>query len=662
MARFVPTEIDPTREQIEIQTSDAHNLIVQANAGAAKTTTLALRIGEALATGVEPERLLALTFTAPACRALTGALSKIGVPHAQARRVPVLTFDEFAANVLLSIERRPVVHKATPEALAPFVWEAVRKLDMSADEGIVERFLKVSQRIKGTLGRDRLLWEGGRITPDSAEDLGVEPSLLRLFGAYERLRYPRADGADRPRFRGDFDASYDLARLLADPESDTPVAEISGWPRRIEHLLIDEMHDLNFAMFTIVRALLRTPGTRLCGVGDFDQIVHTTAGAERRFMDRDVDFGGGRRVLLLPLTATRRFGTRLARAAGRLAQKDYASEIAHETAITCQLYAADSAGTCEGLAAAAAQKWKTPKAALLAELAILLRHPSQSVLLENELLRAGLPYSTLGFESYLVQPEVLLVRGLLAVALGDFASLSAEATRRRLVRSVVFFCGVTLTHADDERETPEERLDEAIEHVAGEAAALGPFFEFQVLRNVDPAMARRLRAAIEVARGVRGPAMFPRFLEALQMDAWVRDVFVEKQRRADAMAYMRGLAQAATAFDTAADFFGALNQSEMLLAGAASPLGKVRRKALKAERNALTLATVSAVKGLEFDHVMLPYLSQDAFPAPLAESLVEERNLFYVGITRARRHLTLLVSGERPSEFVAAAGFKVTPA
>ena len=61
--RFVPKDIDPTDEQIAIQLSKSKVVIIKANAGAAKTTTLALRIGEAIARGLDPEHILALTFT-----------------------------------------------------------------------------------------------------------------------------------------------------------------------------------------------------------------------------------------------------------------------------------------------------------------------------------------------------------------------------------------------------------------------------------------------------------------------------------------------------------------------------------------------------------------------------------------------------------------------
>lgn len=73
-----PKSISPTNEQLAIQLSRDPFVIVEANAGAAKTTTLALRLAQALARGEPPHTLLALTYTEPACQALDNALRRTG--------------------------------------------------------------------------------------------------------------------------------------------------------------------------------------------------------------------------------------------------------------------------------------------------------------------------------------------------------------------------------------------------------------------------------------------------------------------------------------------------------------------------------------------------------------------------------------------------------
>ena len=75
------------------------------------------------------------------------------------------------------------------------------------------------------------------------------------------------------------------------------------------------------------------------------------------------------------------------------------------------------------------------------------------------------------------------------------------------------------------------------------------------------------------------------------------------------------------------------------------------------------LLTYHGAKGLEFDAVFLPRLEERELPSRLAKKdadIAEERRLFYVGMTRARHHLTITWSG-KPSRFLAELGIEVRP-
>lgn len=67
----------------------------------------------------------------------------------------------------------------------------------------------------------------------------------------------------------------------------------------------------------------------------------------------------------------------------------------------------------------------------------------------------------------------------------------------------------------------------------------------------------------------------------------------------------------------------------------------------------ITLATVHKVKGLEWDHVLVHDASQGVFPHHLSTDVEEERRVFHVAITRARRSLTLIADRATPSMFLA---------
>ena len=292
--------------------------------------------------GTSPELFLALTYTQPACDALKAALVKVGVPYNVVSRIRVQTFEEFCAQVLDEIVGGSVPIYDQDEQLRPFVWEAVKRVEENegerwrselimpalGDSGMVEEFLKLSTRLKGTM-RDTLERDDSSVSPDYAAAIGVEFTQLRIFLAYERIR--RRENADRPQFRGPLDATYDLARLLYEGEL---VQGLRTWPFSTTVLVVDEMHDLNQAMFRVLQELLNTTSSFFCGVGDFDQVLHEAAGADASFMGNVVESYTRRKVRRYPLTHSYRFGRALATKAGRIADKPYSSMAAHDTKLS----------------------------------------------------------------------------------------------------------------------------------------------------------------------------------------------------------------------------------------------------------------------------------------------------------------------------------------
>jgi DNA helicase II / ATP-dependent DNA helicase PcrA len=76
------------------------------------------------------------------------------------------------------------------------------------------------------------------------------------------------------------------------------------------------------------------------------------------------------------------------------------------------------------------------------------------------------------------------------------------------------------------------------------------------------------------------------------------------------------------------------------------------------------LLTYHRAKGLEFDAVFLPRLEEKELPSKLSKTpaaIAEERRLLYVGLTRAKRHLTVTWSG-KPSRFLAELGIETRAA
>ena len=249
-----------------------------------------------------------------------------------------------------------------------------------------------------------------------------------------------------------------------------------------------------------------------------------------------------------------------------------------------------------------------------------------------------------GFESYLKRPEILFIRGLMAVATDNMQSLAHDDTREQALTALHFFSGTQIEVANRPGDSQATLLADAIHAVRDNPMFLTSFFTNQVLRTAKPHLQKRLMAAQQLAASQSGPAFLEDFLKALDIAAIINDVYVSKERRAEALANIEGLKRAAAKFHSAFDYFSFLNGLEQ------------KQRDFKDSKR-LHIASIVSVKGLEYEHVLIPHLTQGEFPAGNGTS-TEERNLLYVAITRARKQLTLFAHATRPSAFVERMGFK----
>ena len=566
---FQPKGLNPTAEQRTIQLERHRHVVVEANAGAAKTTTLALRLAQALTRGAQLEHIQVLTYTEAAATSLRLALERIGIPASVRKHLRIQTFDQFCAERLATVEAPGVTQYTTPEQLKPYVLQAIDRVLSNQDErnrdeftlegtgeGSVEGLLASFARIKGTL---QLMLEAAdrTLTPTLASELGHDYLTLRVFWAYEHIR--RGGHPDRPAFRAPDDATYDLARLLLSEdallEGEHPAA------LGLHLVLLDEMHDTNRAMFAVLQQVLRQNPAAFIGFGDRDQVIHATAGADAGFMGElfDREIAPAQR---LPLTSSYRFGPALAQHAGRLALKPYLSQSTHATTVNVvrcaqakevHWHIAQCIRTREGLAATSPAS----------QTAILLRQPHQSVELENHLLDQGLDYRTAGFEPYLIRPEVLFVRGLMAHARGEFAAIEDEATRVRILQSLLLFSGsfVEADTTDHEKQQQVER--QAIKEVAQQPGLATHFIDNQVLRNAPSHIQNLIEAALDLISTNATDLLMERFTRVLSPQRLAARVMVRADDIEQVSANIRGLIESAATFDNVESFFRAMNAREV---------------------------------------------------------------------------------------------------
>jgi DNA helicase-2/ATP-dependent DNA helicase PcrA len=628
--RFTPQGLIPTAEQNAIQLAQNKVVLVDANAGAAKTTTLALRIGEALARQLPPEQILALTFTPEARDVLRRRLQEVGVPATLAARVVVLSFEDFAAWMMDLADNDDVRQCRDVRALKDHALQAmdrtgeryagrVEDLELQTHSLALSQFLEVQLGLKASMALDSDVEFMGH--DEAAELLGVTLTDYLVTLEYEAMRL---DGGAGAVFRGPFDATYDLACNL---HVGARLAEQFPDYRLV---LCDELHDLNEAAFRVLEALIDRPQCFFVGAGDKDQVIHAKLGASaeylnRRFAERFP------KLARYPLTQTYRHGPHLAYAMAELKQKPVASGLALRTEIVQGHY--DSSAACAQRVVAAVRQWKAEGNAYDG-CAILIRDRHQSMAIENALIEADIDYRTPPMAGYLQRDEILFLRGLLAIGLKDFGAVKSEQVRVAIVDALVAF---------SEMKFAARSMDNFKQQILKSPELLGELFLIEDQRRDgtepgyrDVASHATKRAVIDalawlstVDADTPAAAVLTELCERVQLATTARRIFV---RAYDASVINKSIASllesAAASGQTLREFWHAVNLREAF----------IRRKR---DRKSVLIECAANAKGKEFEHVILPFLEASEFPHP-AHLGREEENLFYVAATRARARLTLL--------------------
>jgi DNA helicase II / ATP-dependent DNA helicase PcrA len=644
--------MEPDTEQRAVLASTARFNAVDGNAGAAKTTTLAMKVQSAMRQGVKPEDILVLTYSQAAVQAFEQRLRWLGVERETALRLRIATFDGLCHERLqvLQGECRCLaqpnrdVHETLRQAVQRArSWAQARGLGeafLISGEGtlLMPALLREFRRLKGTLAVAGL-GNAFVLTEASADEAGLDFTSAAVLHAYEALRCRLAADEPRgfrdslaPRFRLPDDPVYDMACVL---QADDPIFDQASHPLalRARLILVDEGHDLNEAMFTVLQHLVAAnPSEQLFVVGDRDQVVHADAGADAAFMGQRFEASIGR-LHRMPLTTCRRFGERLAMPLSGHASKPYAVAPDRHTEV-----AVVRARTPSAVATLIDGESSRGGQGGAESLAVLLRHPGASVELEAALDERGFQVETHGFEPFLRRPEVHFLRTLVAWATGSLDTLARSdlPAIQDALAELTGCCAHERTQG-----VRHKKLAEFSDYFLGEAAAFGQTRgEGLVIAYADDVAQALLQRFIALFTAGIGPGELHLRLQGLGFEGLFRQAFVFDEQVGDAMAAMTSFARTATGFG---DFAGWLE-------------GMAKREwAAKSERRGrqrvVHLYAIAAAKGLEFDQVVMPDVEAGSFDG----ASQEERNLFYVGASRARRRLTMSFRS-RPSSYLATFG------
>lgn len=599
-------------------------VLVLAGAGAGKTKTIAHRIAHIVNSGTPGHAILAITFTNKAAREMRERAVTMLQTHnlAHTGRPTVSTFHALSAELLR---------------------EHADLMGLSRHFTIFDRSdsLKAVKKALKEAGEDDKRFEPrsvlGAISRAKGEAVGeVEYEAQAGNGYFERIVadvWPRYSAILRKEKSLDFD---DLLlytyRLLK--EHDAVRAKLND---RWRYVHVDEYQDTNIVQFEIARMLSEGHGN-LFGVGDLDQMVYSWRGASiRNILDFESHFPD---ATILKLEENYRSTKTIIAVSNEIIKKNKKrrektlftnNEDGEKILCLCGYDEHAEAGlivnTVDDLLSEG-----TPAR----EIAILYRANFQSRVLEEAFLSAGLPYRVLGTR-FFDRAEVKDTLSYLRASLNP----ESESDIRRIINVPARGIG-------------KVTVDKV----------------FSGARDTLPAAtAEKVSAFYRMLDGIRGKATTAPVSETLAHILTVSGIagmlasgHEEDQERLE---NVRELVSLAT---TRYDHLPVPEGCERLLEDAALATDQDELDAPKKDGNAVSLMTVHASKGLEFDHVFVSGLEDGLFPH---ESLgggrdfsdpEEERRLFYVALTRARKRVYLsyaqsrMVFGNRaprlPSEFL----------
>jgi len=609
-------------EQLEAVRHSGGPLLILAGAGSGKTRVITTKIAYLVRErGVEPESILAVTFTNKAAREMRDRAAAI---EPRCGRSTIRTFHSFGAWFL----RR----NAAAAGLDP------NFVIYDDDDSTTLLHAAFPQYTRS---------ECGRIASAvaRAKDLGLEPDSPDLSAAFRDPQTRRAYAVYEERLRRTGNVDFgDLIRLPARLLRDDP-AVARRTRQRFRVILVDEYQDSNVAQFELLR-LLAAPsdssaeGAYLCVVGDDDQSIYRFRGAEIRNILEFPDIFPGTSVVKLERNYRSRqsildvAGQVVSRNAGRLGKELRAERGGGERPKLALLEDQDEeADYCARLCEA-----RVGSGGSWSDLAILYRTNAQSLTFEQEFSRRRIPYRLVGALRFYEREEIKDSLAYLAL----ISNRRDEVAWKRVVNKPTR--GIGEASADAVLALAEGASPGGLGDLVAASRAAAGTVKGKARSGLSgfAELVDGLGGLLEAGpSGRSGDETLAGFLEAVVRRTGLADYHRSQDEIAGTqkMANLDELVNAASIYPRSAEGLAAFLETIELDRSLIDDKGKKEGAA----PDAVTLITMHNTKGLEFPVVIVTGMEQGLFPRDDedGEDLEEQRRLFYVAITRAKDELYL---------------------
>ena len=588
-------------------------VLVLAGAGTGKTRVLTARLAHLIAQKIaQPWSILAVTFTNKAAREMRDRVTKIIGPMAE--QVWLGTFHSLGARIL---RRHAELVDLKPNFTILDTDDQIRLIKQIMQAEDLDEKKWPPRVLAGVIQR----WKDRGLTPEKvSDDEAKQYSEIKLAEVYSQYqnRLSVLNAADF----GDL-----LLHCLTIFQNNPDI--LRDYQNRLTHLLVDEYQDTNVAQYLWLRFLAQGR-QNICCVGDDDQSIYGWRGAEvGNILRFENDFAGSR---VIRLEQNYRSTSRVLSAAsgliahneGRLGKTLWTNGNDGDKIIVRSVWDGEAEARIVGDQVETYQR----KGFSLNEMAILVRASFQTREFEERFLTLGVPYQVIGGARFYERMEIRDAIAYLRVIYQPDDDLALERIINKPKRgiglaslqsihqlarleSISLWLSITkIIETDELRPAARKNL----------TMLVNDFTRWRsMLDNTDH---------IELAGIVLDESGYTEML--------LKDKSPEAPGRLE---NLKELISALEEFDGLSQFL--------------EHISLVMENAEDDTTEQISLMTLHAAKGLEFDKVFLPGWEEGVFPNQRsldesgAKGLEEERRLAYVGLTRARETVEISFAANR---------------
>ncbi len=611
-------------------------LLVLAGAGSGKTRVLTHRIAHLVEDlNVAPWQIMAITFTNKAAAEMRERLqSLIG---GGARGMWVSTFHSMCVRILRTDCERVGFAKGFT------IYDdsdSKRLVEQIMDELNIDKKRYPIPALRNRISQAKNDLQVAEVFAEKTSDQVGQVAARVYTRLQERLRQLNAF---------DFDDLLLYTWLLLKNHPDV----LAAYQNRFRYLMVDEYQDTNHAQYVLTQ-LLAAAHKNIMVVGDDDQSIYSWRGADlRNILDFEKDYPEARVVKLEE--NYRSMGNILAAAnaviANNLTRKPKKLFTSKPAGDKISVYSATDERD-EGRWIASEIEHQHGEGMSYNQIAVFYRTNAQSRMLEDMLMRAGVPYRVIGGTRFFDRAEIRDVMAYLNLVVNPANDVAAHRVINVPKRGIG---KTTVEHIDYvARETGITFL-QAAELCIGDdqirSATRKAIAEFVALIHEAQGYAGDLRKVVEA---IVDKAGLIRALEAENSDDAAGRIknIQELFGVVDEYAQTHDDADALFEPPTAEDAPEADDEPPVRTFQANSLPDFVEWVTLRTDMDtvaedgeAITMMTIHAAKGLEFDCVFVAGMEESLFPhgnsSQDSQGLEEERRLAYVAITRARKKLYL---------------------